>query len=444
MSPGAGFHPIPARGHLRVAPLRFGSETERAPGPNELDGLTRAPYTQPVPRSSLLVLVASLVCIGVGQSMLFAVLPPAARSLGVSPFQIATIFAVSATIWVFASPRWGRRSDVVGRRPIILTGLLGYAASMLLIATTLTLGTRGVLPGLVVYVLLICSRSVFAIVGSGTGPAAQGYVADRTTPAERAPAVALLSAAMGIGETIGPGIGALLTDFGLAVPIYAGGALAISSAVFVRGALPEGDIAPRTTTGPPSRPWRVDRRVRPFVAIATALQAVRATTVITLALYLQDTLRVSPAEAARLAGIGFVVLAASGLVAQLGLVQRLRPNPRTMIRTGAPLILMAFVLLTLARGLGETLFALVGLGLGFGLLRPGIGAAVSLAVRADEQGAAAGLLTGLAVIGNIVGPLVGTTLFEWSPHAPFALNAAIMLPVVVLVFASRRVHSAVV
>jgi len=390
------------------------------------------------------VLVASLVCIGVGQSMLFAVLPPAARSLGVSPFQIATIFAVSATIWVFASPRWGRRSDVVGRRPIILTGLLGYAASMLLIATTLTLGTRGVLPGLVVYVLLICSRSVFAIVGSGTGPAAQGYVADRTTPAERAPAVALLSAAMGIGETIGPGIGALLTDFGLAVPIYAGGALAISSAVFVRGALPEGDIAPRATTGPPSRPWRVDRRVRPFVAIATALQAVRATTVITLALYLQDTLRVSPAEAARLAGIGFVVLAASGLVAQLGLVQRLRPNPRTMIRTGAPLILMAFVLLTLARGLGETLFALVGLGLGFGLLRPGIGAAVSLAVRADEQGAAAGLLTGLAVIGNIVGPLVGTTLFEWSPHAPFALNAAIMLPVVVLVFASRRVHSAVV
>jgi len=83
------------------------------------------------------------------------------------------------------------------------------------------------------------------------------------------------------------------------------------------------------------------------------------------------------------------------------------------------------------------------LGLGLGLVRPGVGAAVSLAVSPDEQGSAAGLLTGLSVIGNVVGPLVGTTLFEWSPHAPFALNAAIMAPIVVVTLASRRVGAAV-
>lgn len=394
-------------------------------------------------RSSLYVLVASLVCIGVGQSMLFAVLPPAARALGVSPFQIATIFAVSATIWVFASPRWGRRSDVVGRRPIILIGLLGYAASMLLVATILTLGTGGLLPVLLVYPLLVASRSVFAVVGSGTGPAAQGYVADRTQPAERAPAVALLSAAMGIGETIGPGLGGLLTDFGLAVPIYAAGALAVASAGLVWRALPEPTPPPKSDVLP--RPgWRgVDARLRPFVVIATALQAVRATTVITLALYLQDTLGLSPAGAARAAGLGFVVLAVAGLLAQLGLVQRLRPAPRTMIRTGAPLLVAGFFVLTVARGYGDTLIALTALGLGFGLLRPGLGAAVSLAVAPGEQGTAAGLLTGLAVVGNVVGPLVGTTLFEWSPHAPFALNVAIMLPIAIVAATSRRVAAAV-
>lgn len=392
--------------------------------------------------SSLAVLVASLACIGVGQSMLFAVLPPAARTLGVSPFQIATIFAVSATIWVFASPRWGRRSDAVGRRPIMLTGLVGYAASMLLVATTLTLGTNGVLAPVVVYPLLVVSRSVFAIVGSGTGPAAHAYVADRTTPADRAAAVAMLSAAMGIGETIGPGVGALLAGFGLAVPIYAAGCLALASAVLLWGALPETRPPARARAAPATGLRGLDARVRPFVVIATALQAVRATTVITLALYLQDTLVLSGPEAARSAGVGFVVLALSGLLAQLGLVQRLRPAPRTMIRAGAPLMLAAFVLLTVARGYGETLVALVMLGLGLGLVRPGVGAGVSLAVSPDEQGSAAGLLTGLAVIGNVVGPLVGTTLFAWWAPAPFALNAAIMLPIVVVAATSRRVGAA--
>ena len=75
---------------------------------------------------ALRVLFVCLVCIGLGQSMLFAILPPAARALGISPFRISTIFATSASIWVFVSPWWGRKSDVWGRRPVILIGLLGF------------------------------------------------------------------------------------------------------------------------------------------------------------------------------------------------------------------------------------------------------------------------------------------------------------------------------
>ena len=68
---------------------------------------------------ALRILFVCLVCIGIGQSMLFSILPPAARAIGISPFQVSTIFAISASIWVFVSPWWGRRSDVRGRRPII-------------------------------------------------------------------------------------------------------------------------------------------------------------------------------------------------------------------------------------------------------------------------------------------------------------------------------------
>ena len=119
---------------------------------------------------ALRVLFVCLVCIGLGQSMLFAILPPAARALGISPFRISTIFATSASIWVFVSPWWGRKSDVWGRRPVILIGLLGFGLSMALLATTIALGSSGLLSAVAVYPLLIGSRCVFALVGSGTGP----------------------------------------------------------------------------------------------------------------------------------------------------------------------------------------------------------------------------------------------------------------------------------
>ena len=143
-----------------------------------------------------------------GQAVLFVILPPAAREIGLSPFQVSIIFATSATIWVFASPMWGRRSDVVGRRPIMLVGLLGFAVSMILLASTIAAAVSGWLTPLVAFGLMIASRSVFALFGSGTPPASQAYVADRTDAENRARGVAIIAAAFGVGQTLGPAAGA--------------------------------------------------------------------------------------------------------------------------------------------------------------------------------------------------------------------------------------------
>lgn len=391
-------------------------------------------------RRALRVLFVCLVCIGLGQSMLFAILPPAARALGISPFRISTIFAASASIWVFVSPWWGRRSDVWGRRPVILIGLLGFGLSMALLATTIQLGAAGLLHAAAVYPMLVASRCVFALVGSGTGPASQAYIAERTSPSERAAGLALVSAAVGLGETLGPAMGAALATVGLVAPIYFSAGLAALSATVIWVRLPE-DGPPRAAgAGPPPRLSYADRRVAPFLAVGAALQAVRATTVITFALFLQDTFALSATQAAQRAGVGFVTLAAAGLVAQLVLVQRLQPTARAMIQWGVPLILLAFTLLVAGRSFAVHLTALTSLGLGLGLVRPGSAAGASLAVGADEQGAVAGLLGGLAVLGNVFGPMLGTTLYTFSPRAPYALNALIMTAVLVFVLVSPRIR----
>ncbi|HEV7735162.1 MAG TPA: MFS transporter [Candidatus Binatia bacterium] len=398
--------------------------------------MTAAP---PRPRGFRILFVC-LVCIGLGQSMLFAILPPAARELGISPVQISIIFATSASFWIFVSPWWGRKSDVWGRRPVVLIGLLGFGLSMALLGTTIALGGAGMLPAALVWPMLIASRCVFALVGSGTGPASQAYVADRTSASERAAGVAFVSAAIGFGETVGPAVGAVLATIALTAPLFFTAALsAVSAAVIWRWLPEEGPV--RKHGEMPRRIGWTDRRVTPFLLVTAALQAVRATTVITFALFLQDILGLNAKEAAQRAGLGFVALAASGLLSQLFLIQRFRPTARLMMRAGVPLMLAAFLLLCLGDGLPEYLVALASLGVGVGLVRPGSAAGASLAVNADEQGAVAGLLGGLTVLGNVFGPVLGTSLYQMNPHAPYVLNATIMAAVLAFVLGNTRLRT---
>jgi len=396
---------------------------------------------QPDHRSAFRLLFICLACVGIGQSMLFSILPPAAREIGISPFQVSTVFATSAFLWVFVSPMWGRRSDVSGRRTIILIGLCGYALSMSLLALMLQIGLWHVLSAAAVYPLMVASRSLFALLGSGTGPASQAYIADRTSRDDRTAGVALVNAGMGLGETIGPGVGAALAAVGLLAPLYFSAALAVVSALTIWRFLPEERVVREHRDAPPRRMKVADPRVMPFIVVGTSLQAVRATTVITLGFLLQDTLGLSPQQTVQYSGIGFVVLAVSGLFAQLVLVQRLRPTARMMMRAGTALMVASFTLFSFGSTFPAYVASLALLGMGLGLVRPGSAAGASLAVGPDEQGAVAGMLGGIAVIGNVVGPMIGTKLYELAPKGPFILNAAIMLAVLVFVWASARLRA---
>jgi MFS family permease len=405
------------------------------PPPRDHDQAARSPF-----RRDFGLLFACLVSVGMGQSMLFSILPPAAREIGITPFQVSTIFATSASLWVFVSPAWGRRSDGAGRRPVIIIGLLGYALSMALLALVIDGGRLHVLPALVVYPLMIAARCIFALLGSGTGPASQAYIADRTTRTERTAGVALVSAAMGLGETIGPGVGAALAVVGLLAPLYLSSALAVLSALTIWMFLPE-EHAHVTAHRERARRMRVfDRRILPFLVVSTALQSARGTTVVCLAFYLQDELQLDAQRTVQAAGMGFVVLALAGLISQLVIVQRFRPSARSMMRVGVALMVVAFGLLIEGTVLPVFLCGLALLGTGFGLVRPGASAAASLAVEANEQGSAAGILGGVAVAGNAVGPMLGTALYGMSHKAPFLVNLAALSVVLIIVLTNRRIR----
>ncbi len=387
------------------------------------------------------ILFLSLICLGVGQSGMFAILPPVSRELGLTEFQTGAIFAISATIWVFSSAYWGARSDRQGRRPMIVLGLSAFSVSMFAFATSVEIGLMGLLPIAVVYPLMIVSRSIYGIFGSAGFPAAQGYIADRTSPSERTNAVATLNAAFGLGTTAGPGIVAALAVMGTIAPLYFVAAVGAASAFAIWRFLPE-RTAPVMHQKDKSQnlSWR-DGRILPFLIFGVLLGTAGSFPIQVIAYFFMDVLKLSTNEAIQMSGVGLMASSMAALFAQLVIVQRMQMTAGQLVQWGIGIGFASYVLFVVGETYGLIVFALLLSGLGFGLIRPGYAAAVSLAVGKEQQGAAAGLTGGATASGFIFAPLIGNWLYAYDPHYPFYLGGAMMILMAIYVALTPRLRT---
>jgi MFS family permease len=414
-----------ARARAAFAPVEEGGSVTSS------EGRTRAFF----------LLFCSLIANGMGQTVMFAILPPLAKDLGLGEFQIGSIFAVSATIWVFSSPFWGRRSDLWGRRPIILIGLVAFGVSTLTFAMVLSAALVHWTVPVVTFGLLIFTRSIFGVFGSGSYPAAQAYIADRTTFSERTQAIAGLNAAFGLGQAVGPGIGAALIFLGSTAPFYFVALLGFASAAVIWLLLPERS-APHQRREVPKLRWD-DPRVLPFIIFGIAMGTAGAIPIQTIGFFIGDVLHKSVDDTTQLAGVGLMASSIASLFAQFVLVQRFKLTTRFLMRAGTIVAFASNLLFLVAPNYGLIVFALMLSGLGFGMVRPGYAAAASLSVPPEEQGAVAGLTGAAGASGFIFAPLIGNALYGLSPHAPYMLGAVLMAGLATYALMSRRFHNSV-
>jgi MFS family permease len=386
------------------------------------------PFSHTYARRTLLV---SLVSVGMGFTVLFPVLAPLGREIGLTEIQITAIISASGLIVFLASPIWGRLSDQWGRKRVMLIGLFGVSAGTALFTSVLALGLNGVLTGAVVFLALVAARMLHATVMAASMPAANAYMADITDAQTRTKGMGAAGAANNLGSILGPAVSGLAV-ISLLAPLWVMVVVALLNGLFVWRFLPE---PPRHPS--PVRPPRMkytDRRILPFIIVGVLMFTGMGIVQQTMGFRFQDALGLEAGETAQQVGFAMMLSAAGSLLAQGVIVQRLTIAPFMLLRMAMPLLIVAFIMMATFASQFWLTAAMGIFGLGMGLAGPGFMAGASLAVSPEEQGSVAGVAGSCGPLGFTLGPLAGGALYQLAPELPYAFAAAMYGVLFVLMF----------
>ncbi|HSD21341.1 MAG TPA: MFS transporter [Anaeromyxobacter sp.] len=366
-------------------------------------------------RSALAILFVIVFIDLLGFGMVIPVMPLYAERLGASEAWTGLLSAgYSAMQFVFA-PIWGRLSDRVGRRPVLLASIAMTAVAFAMYGLAST------------FALLLLSR-LFAGAATANIAIARAFVADVTPPEGRARGMGIIGAAFGLGFVLGPAIGGFLSHWSLALPGFAAAGLAAANGIAAWFILPE-----------PEHRFSVDRRPR-FAAMREEIARPGIRRLI--AIYFITVLAFSAMEAtyAFLAkqryGLAessvsyvFAYIGVLLVIVQGGLIGRLsrRFGEKPLLVAGLVLQAIALASLPFARTVPGLLVATAPLAIGAGLTQPALSALLSRFARAQDQGGTLGIGESAAAFGRIIGPEAGTWTFgQWSVAFPYVGGAALM------------------
>jgi DHA1 family tetracycline resistance protein-like MFS transporter len=389
-------------------------------------------------RSPLAVVFATVFLDLVGFGIVIPLLPLYAQRFGAGPVAAAWLLSIYSLMQFLFAPWWGRLSDRVGRRPVLLVGIFGAALSYL------ACGLAGSLAWLFV------ARAANGLMGANVG-VAQAYIADVTPPAERARGMGLIGAAFGLGFIFGPAIGGFLSRWGPQAPFLGAAALAAANGVLAWFRLPESlpeevrSAAPRRTVGLRARLGTVldaAPRLRGLYGTVFMVTMAIAGTEATLALW-----------AGRRWGLGFESvgygLALVGLVAAVAqgllvgpLVRRI--GERTSGLLGLALIATGMVLVPLAPSLGLVLAAAAVFAMGQAAATPAVYAMISHQGGAADQGRILAATQSLNALARVLGPWLAGAAFAAigiaAPYAGGALLAGVALLILAVTVRGGQVH----
>lgn len=385
--------------------------------------------TERLARQPMVLLFIGLFATAVGQAFVFAILPPLGRSVGMDEIHITAIISTSALVFTLVAPIWGRFSDRVGRKPIILVGLMGYALGSLSFAVLFGLAGAGTITGTTLFLSALILRSLQSATMSATHPGCTAYAVDHTVAQFRIKTLARLSSANSIGMIMGPVLAGLVAGMGLIAPLIVASVLCTAAAIVIALKLSTG-VPPRAISALPRKIGYLDGRIRIYLLSAIGAFTGFAMVQQTLAFRLQDSLSLNGIETAQHTGWAMMASAASTLAMQVFIAQRFNGPPIKLVQWGAGILAVGTIIISVYDSWSAVIISMILIGAGLGLLMPAVSAGASIAVGPEEQGGVAGLISACPAAGFVLGPITGGFLYQYGSTTA-AWGAAIIL---VLVF----------
>ena len=355
----------------------------------------------------------------VGFGLIIPLLPFYAERFGASPQLVTILMAVYSLMAMLAAPLWGRLSDRVGRRPVLMASMLAAALAYLWL-------------GLARALWMLFAARAFGGACAGNIAAAQAYIADVTPPERRARGMGMIGAAFGLGFIIGPALGGLVAGNDLATadlktPGLIAAGLSLIAFLGVVLLLPES--RPASARDRPSRGrFALLRNAfgRPVLArllvvfflVILAFAGMEST----FALWAMRQFGWGPAQV----GYSLTLVGLLSAIMQGGLIGMLtrRFGEERLLLSGLALIALGLLVLPLAHHVAPLLVALAALALGMGMMQPSLNSLISRRAGAEEQGEVMGVAQSIGSLSRVLGPIIAGALFEaFGRNSPFLWGA---------------------
>ncbi len=374
------------------------------------------------------LMLITILCVSSMMAFL-AVVGPIIRKLGLQEWHAGVMVALAGVAWIFLSRFWGKKSDIYGRKKILLIAIFGFFISYLLLAIFVNYAVVTVPIVIVSLLVLMTTRLLIGVFYSAIPPVSNALIADKVEPTKRTSYMASLGASNGLGMILGPVLGGALASFGLVTPLYAASILPLI-AVFIVFFYLDKDKKIEKTKDTPLHFF--DKRLRlPMIASFITMFSI-VTSQVCLGFFILDKFQMAEIEAAKVTGyilaiIGFVFILTQIVVSKLKNIKSI-----TWLLLGSIFATIGYFLISLVSTQIElTLAFCIGI-IGLGMIMPAFMAITSNSVEASEQGVASGTVSSAQGFGIIVGPLLSTVLYKISPEVPF-LFASFIFAILVII-----------
>ncbi len=374
---------------------------------------------------NLYILAFTLVVVMLGFGLAIPIIPYYVELMGAGGTELGMLVASYAVMRLVFGPFWGSLSDRIGRKPVLMIGMLGYAITMFWFGLATELW------------MLFLARSLSGILSSATSPTTMAYISDSTSEEDRGRGMGILGAAVGLGTVLGPGIGGWLagdslTRASLSLPFYIAGVSALLALLLIWLLLPESLPRSERQGVKPGHSGINMRQIKQalyspvgVMLIMALLVAFAVTTYFGIfGLYALDRFGYGPSM------VGMVLMVV-GLVSAI--VQGLLTGPLTKRWGEKPLIQVSllaagigFAGMALAASTPALLIATAFFALATALLSPAVSSLTSKYTNLP-QGVTMGLSNSFMSLGRIIGPLWAGFLYDINMIYPYLSGAVIML-----------------